>query len=150
MKAIVRSAVDLGISLVTAENVDRAYRRAARDIHPDKAGGDTKEFQELLEAKEGLKAAAASPALKPRQTIPRTVSPPPRPKHMPTKSSRPQAWSPAAPDLSSMSLDELLGLAAQADMHARQRIEVRWVPSHAPSQCRTREFEDWRPGSIVR
>jgi DnaJ-like protein len=51
----------LGVSpAATAEDIERAFRRRARTLHPDR-GGDPDRFRELLAAREALSAGGRGP-----------------------------------------------------------------------------------------
>ena len=165
MNAIVRSAVDLGLSLTSPENVDRAYRRTARELHPDKPGGCTSEFQDLLEAKETLKkqlhqktpstdAPFAAPA-PPKRKRRRTLSPPSRARPAPDATDwrrerdKVAGWTPPEPsrDLASLPLRDLLRMALEEQAGpVKTRVAVRWIP---PVHTVRTDFKDWRPGSWV-
>lgn len=56
-----RAAGLLGVDLAaTPEEVARAYRRKARDHHPDR-GGDPEDFRRLREARDVLRVRTATP-----------------------------------------------------------------------------------------
>jgi hypothetical protein len=150
MEEIVRTAVDMGLSLTTPENVDRAYRRAAREVHPDKPGGRTAAFQALLEAKERLKddlsSSRVAPAAARGRRRRRTASPPRQHRGEPIAA----AWVPPGPDLRMLPFRDLFRLALEEQQQRPLRLQWRIIPPPQPGVVRVmNQFSDWRPGSWV-
>lgn len=149
MQAIVRCAVDLGLSLRIVENVDRAYRRAALDLHPDK-GGETSEFQALLEAKDALKLGLKKPG-SPLRKRRRTVSPQkqPHPVERRREYTQSAAWTPPQTDLAQLPLEQLLRLAIE-EQQPRPGPSVQcWAPPWLRVRSTQYDFAIWRPGALL-